>query len=323
MKHYARIGLGAAILLALLCSCLAPARADQIVDRVIATVDGDPITMQDLRRYAAASGTTLPADDSPQSQEAKRKVLQKLIDEKVMDHEMSTIPVEEEQVDRFIAQFEAGNHITDEELRAQLAQHGISYDAYRKRARREVQKLLMIQRQVQDKIVITESQIQAYYKSHLADFTASEERFRLAQILIAVDPVAAPPAVVEAARAKAEAVRKRALKGDNFAELAARYSDDDSKTQGGELGYFKPDDINEQILAAISKLKAGQVSPVIKTSHGFHIVKVEEHQQAGVRPLADVHELIRQKLGQQQMEAQFRHWVNTELIKDHSVQTYL
>lgn len=323
MKHYARIGIGAALLVPLLLLAPAAARADQIVDRIVATVDGDPITMQDLRTYATASGTTLPADDSPQSDEIKRKVLKELIAEKVMDHEMSSIDVEEDQVDRFIAQFEAGNHITDAQLREQLAQHGIPYEAYRKRARHEVQKMLMFQRQVQDKIVVTHAQIEAYYKSHLDDFTSSQERFKLAQILIAVDPVTAPPMLVEAARAKAEAVRKRALKGEDFAQLAAQYSDDDSKSQGGELGYFKPDEINDKILAAVSKLKTGQISEVVKTSHGFHVVKVEEHQEAGVRPLKDVSEAIRQKLVQQQMESQFRHWVNTDLIKDHSVQTYL
>lgn len=298
-------------------------RADQIVDRVVATVDGDPITMQDLKKYAATAGVTLPTDDSPQSKEIERHALDNLIGEKLVAHEMSTVEVDDDQVDRFIAQFEAGNHITDAELRAQLAQHGISYDAYRRRARQEVQKMTVIQREVSDRIVVTNAQIEAYYKSHLSEFSSSQERYRLAQILVAVDPVTSPPMVVQAARAKAEGLRKRAVKGANFAELAAKYSDDDSKTQGGELGYFKPDEINDQILAAISKLKPGQISEVVKTSHGFHIVLVEQHDEPGVKPLSEVSDQIRQKLTNQQMEDQFRHWVNTELIKSHSVQTYL
>ncbi len=323
MKPYARLSIAAALLFLLPPFFPAPARANQIVDRIVATVDGDPITMQDLRKYAAASGTILPADDSPQSQQVKRDVLEKLIGEKVMDHEMSSVEVDDEQVDRFIAQFEAGNHITDAQLREQLAQHGITWEAYRRRVHQEVQKMTMLQQHVRDKVVITPQQIEFYYKSHIADFTSSEERFKLAQILVAVDATTTPPTLMEAARAKAEALRKRALKGDDFSELAATYSDDDSKAQGGELGYFKPDEVNDQILAAISKLKAGQISEVVKTSHGFHIVKVEEHQEAGVRPLKDVSERIRDKLAQEQMEIQFKRWVNTELIKNHSVQTYL
>ncbi len=323
MRHYARIGIGAAVLFLLPAFFPAPAGADQIVDKIVATVDGDPITMQDLRRFASASGTTLPTDDSPQSLQIERKVLDQLINQKVMDHEMSQIPVDEDQVDRFIAQFEAGNHVTDAQLRDELAQHGITYEQYRKRARQEVQKMLLLEHQVRDKITVTQAQIEAYYHAHIADFTSSEERFKLAQILVAVDPATAPPMLVEAARARAEQLRKRALKGEDFAALAAQYSDDDSKTQGGELGYFKPDEINDRILAAISKLKSGQISEVVKTGHGFHIIKVEEHQEAGVKPLADVRDAIRAKLAQQQMEIQFKRWVSTELIKNHSVQTYL
>jgi len=323
MRHYARIVSGAVFFIPLLFFFPATARADQIVDRVVATVDGDPITMQDLRRYATAAGTTLPADDSPGSQAIQRKVLQELIAEKLMDHEMSSIEVDDEQVDRFIAQFEAGNHISEEQLRAELAQHGITWEAYRKRARMEVQKMTMLQTHIRDKVTVTNEQIKSYYESHLADFTSSQERFKLAQILVGVDPTNAPPMLIEAARAKAEGLRKRALKGEDFAQLAAKFSDDDSKAQGGELGYFKPDEINEKILAAIAKLKSGQISEVVKTEHGFHIVKVEEHQEAGVRPLKDVSNLIRDKLAQQQMEVQFKRWVNTELIKDHSVQTNL
>jgi peptidyl-prolyl cis-trans isomerase SurA len=323
MIETARIIIGATLLCLLLGMLPAAARADQIINRVVATVDGDPITMQDLKKYAAAQGKTLPTDDSPQSQEIQKQALQGLIGQKLVDHEVSAVEVEDDQVDRFIAQFEAGNHITDTQLRDQLAQHGISYEAYRKRARMEVQKMTMLQREVHDKVTVTHAQVEAFYKAHLSDFTVSQERFKLAQVLVAFDPTTSPPMVIAAARAKAAELRKKAAKGDDFAALAAKFSDDDSKNQGGELGYFKPDDINDKILAAISKLKTGEISEVVQTSHGFHIVKVEEHQQAGVKPLSEVSEAIRQKLSMEQMEAQFKVWVSKELIKNHSVHTYL
>src|SRR5262249_7883235 len=131
MIEFARTIIGAMLLGLLLGIFPAAARADQIINRVVATVDGDPITMQDLKKYAAAAGRTLPTDDSPESQEIQRQALTGLIREKLVDHEVSAVEVDDEQVDRFIAQFEAGNHITDAQLRDQLAQHGISYDAYR------------------------------------------------------------------------------------------------------------------------------------------------------------------------------------------------
>ncbi len=323
MKNYARIAIGAALVMLVPPSLPPSALADQIVDRVVATVDGDPITMQDLRKYATAAGTTLPADSSPQSEEIERRVLNDLIRETVMDHEMSAISVDDDQIDRYIAQFEAGNHITDAELRDQLAQHGIPYEAYRKRVRQEIQKMTFLEEHARDKVNVTEREIEDYYHAHIGDFTTSQERFKLAQILVAADPTTTPPVLMQADRAKAEALRRRALKGEDFSQLAAQYSDDDSKSQGGELGYFKPEEINEKILAAISNLKAGQISQVVKTSHGFHIIKVEEHDQPGLVPLSNVRDRIRQILAEQQMKTQFKNWVDSDLLKNHSVQTYL
>jgi peptidyl-prolyl cis-trans isomerase SurA len=323
MKNYARIGIGAALLMVVPSFYPLTVRADQIVDRVVATVDGDPITMQDLRKYATAAGTTLPADSSPQSEEIERKVLNDLIRETVIDHEMSAVSVDDDQVDKYISQFEAGNHITDSELRDQLAQHNISYEAYRKRVRQEIQKMTFLEEHARDKVNVTEAEIDAFYHTHIGDFTTSQERFKLAQILVAADPATTPSVLMEADRAKAEALRRRALKGEDFSQLAAQYSDDDSKSQGGELGYFKPDEINEKILAAVSNLKAGQISQVVKTSHGFHILKVEEHDEPGVVPLSKVRDRIREMLAEQQMKTQFKSWVDSDLLKNHTVQTYL
>ena len=152
------------------------------------------------------------------------------------------------------------------------------------------------------------------------EFTVKQEKFQLAQILIAVPPNASP-AEVAAAKAKADEVRKKAVAGEDFGDLAKRYSDDDSKAQGGELGMFGPDDIMDEILAAIKNLQPGQISEVVRTKHGFHIVKVEEHAIPGVRPLPAVKEDIRNHLVDQQTRGQLEGWVETDLVKQHDVET--
>ena len=97
-------------------------------------------------------------------------------------------------------------------------------------------------------------------------------------------------------------VRARALKGDDFGDLARVYSDDDSKSNGGELGWFAPGDINDSILAAVKSLKPGEVSAPIRTNHGFHLVKLEEHEVPGVVPLSEVKPQIRAQLIDQQIQ---------------------
>jgi peptidyl-prolyl cis-trans isomerase SurA len=116
-------------------------------------------------------------------------------------------------------------------------------------------------------------------------------------------------------------VRARAAKGDDFGDLARVYSDDDSKTNGGELGWFAPADINDQILAAVKPLKPGEISAPVRTSHGIHIVKLEEHEVPGVVPLSEVKAPIRAQLIDQETAKQLQKWVESDLVKQHYVET--
>jgi len=178
----------------------------------------------------------------------------------------------------------------------------------------------MIDKEVREKIVVPESEIAGYYQTHLADFTITDEKYRLAQILIAV-PKNATPQQVMALRDKALAVRKQAVKGADFGTLALQYSDDDSKTKGGELGWFLPSNLNDQVEAGIKNLKVGGISNLIRTKYGFHIIKVEEHQVPGVEPLSQVRSEIRNKIQSEQARGDFEKWVDTDLAKQHYVET--
>lgn len=298
------------------------AAAPQVVDRVIATVDGDPITMADLLSYAKQAGVTLPTGDNPGDQAIQRKVLHGLIEETALEHDESQVDVSDEDVNHFIRNFARQHNLSEAQLRQAVQQNGISWKQYRKQARQAVQKLELFERQVRDKVVITDGQIEAYYKAHRDQFKARAERYKLAQILIAC-PLNAPAATATADRKKAEAVRKRLLGGADFAELARKYSDDASAKQGGELGFYKPSEILDPVLNGIKNLKVGQISNVIRTKYGFHIIKVEQHEEPGIQPLADVKDAIRKKLSQQAMKTQFKRWVRDDLLQNHTVHIYL
>ena len=116
-------------------------------------------------------------------------------------------------------------------------------------------------------------------------------------------------------------LRARALKGDDFGDLARLYSDDESKSSGGELGWFAPGDVNDAILAAVKSLKPGEISAPVRTSHGIHILKLEDHQVPGLVPLSDVKEQIRQELVDEQSAAALKKWVESDLVKQHYVET--
>ncbi|HZO82660.1 MAG TPA: peptidylprolyl isomerase [Candidatus Binataceae bacterium] len=311
---------GAAILIGALA---APprARAQQTVDRVVASVDGEPITTRDIAAFAAANRVTLASPDDTDAP-TTREVLKGLISERLLESEVKKYSgqVDENQIKSYMKDFEHNAGLTDDQLRAQLQAQGVTYEQFREHARMEIEKMLMIDKEVRQKVNISPDEVKAYYDAHPGEFTVKKERFKLAQILIALPPNPTP-AQVEEARNKAEDIRKQAVSGGDFAALARQYSDDDSKGQGGELGDFSRGEVLDPIQSALDQMKPGDISEPIRTEHGFHIVKLEEHDAPGVKPLAEVSAKIRDKLMTDKAKNQFAKWVETDLVKQHYVET--
>src|SRR5208282_4493806 len=237
-----------------------PEPGTSALDRVVASVDGDPITMREVKDFAAQHGQPIHTDDFASSDSAKLAV-KALIGEKLLEQEVKKFDdkVDDAQVDKYIQQLRQDKHMSDAEFRAKLQASGMTYDELRKRVRQDIGKAMMIEQEVRAKIDVPEADIKAYYDAHKEDFTITKERLKLAQILIALPPNPTA-AQVSAAQKKADMIRARAAKGDDFGDLARVYSDDESKSNGGELGWFAPSDVMDQILAAVKPLKPGELS---------------------------------------------------------------
>ncbi|HYL60620.1 MAG TPA: peptidylprolyl isomerase [Candidatus Acidoferrales bacterium] len=290
------------------------------IDRVVASVDGDPITMREVKDFGAQHGRPIETDDFASSESAK-EVTKALIGQKLLEQEVKRYEekVDDGQVEKYIQELRQDKHMTDAQFRAELQASGMSYDELRRRARLDLEKMMMIQQEVRSKINISNAEVEQAYEAHKADFTIAKERLRLAQILVATAPNATP-AQVAAAQKKADDLHARAAKGEDFNDLARVYSDDASKSNGGELGWFEPSDVMDEILVAVKGLKPGQITPVIRTRHGFHIVKLEDHEVPGVRPYAEVKAQIRSQLVDQKSNDQLQSWIQTDLVKQHYVE---
>lgn len=297
------------------------ARAEEI-DGVVASVDGDPITSHDVKVYNASNSASANPAEPLQAPRDPDEVLKQLIQDRMLKSEAHNYAdrVTDDEIDRYIQNLEQTNHITDDQLHAQLKSEGVSDAEFRNRMREQVEAMTMIDKEVRQKVVVSESEIKHYYEDNPSEFTVTDEKYQLAQILIAV-PKNAPPQQVIALRQKAEAVREQAAKGGDFGALALQYSDDDSKTKGGELGGFSPNDLNDQVAAGIKNLKTGDISGVIHTKYGFHIIKVEAHQTPGLQPLNQVRGQIRDKIQSAESRGEFEKWVDTDLAKQHYVET--
>ncbi|EFF77159.1 peptidylprolyl isomerase, partial [Achromobacter piechaudii] len=283
----------------------APApKGEQFVDGIAAVVDKDVITLRELRDASVRISSELKSRgiQVPDDQTLQHQVLQRLIMERVQRHEADRlgIRVDDAQVDQAIQTIAARNKISVAQLRAEIEKSGAGWDAYRKSLREEIRTDRLRQRAVDSNIVISDTEVDAFLKDQRRNpaFGAAPQAqpepqpqaqpqpapeqaaapsgpmlYALAQILVRV-PEGSSPEQLAALRKKAEDVLARAKRGDDFASLAAASSDGPEALQGGVMGVRPLDGWPDLFVKAISNLQKGQVSGLIQSGNGFHIIKV-------------------------------------------------
>ena len=199
------------------------------------------------------------------------------------------------QVNLTYALFSATRHKdiqpSEDEIQSYFKEHG---DAYRTEPRIKVRYLYFNPDTYKAEITINDEQIAEYYNSHPAEFT-TEKRVKARHIIIKVDE-SADEKTVEAKKAEAREIYEMAAAGRDFAALAKKYSEGPTKDQGGDLGWFTRDKMVEPFAEKAFSLKAGEISEPVRTRFGWHIIKVEQIEEASTKSLEAATEGIRSKL---------------------------
>ena len=267
----------AAITGALLLATAVQAAPDEIIeaDRIVAVVGDDVITQHELRvRLAAAlrelkkQGTPLPAQSELERQMLERVIMERLQLQAARD---GGIRVDDLQLDQAIGRIAAGNRMTPAQFRQALERDGVQYAKFREEIRNEITMVRLREREVDSRLVITDGEIDNYIANQAS--TGSGEEYQLAHILLRA-PEAASPEQLQRLRQRAEQAQKRAQAGENFAELAAAFSDAPDALQGGNLGWRPLDRLPSLYAEAAARLQPGEVSPLLRSSAGFHVVKM-------------------------------------------------
>ena len=268
----------------------APAAGPESFPAVVAVVNGTEISKADLLRRAEALKTQMPSSEL--GPDFYRQVLDDMVSGEVLYQKVVSeglVPAEGEidaelarQSERFggVAAFESA-----------LAQQGLSIDAVKDDLKHE----LAIQKYVETKLIpelsVTEEEKRAFYDSN-ADAMRQPAQFRAAHILIQVASDASPEEK-EAARTKAESLRSMIEMGQDFGELAARNSGDPgSKGNGGELPWMSQGQTVPPFEAAVSALEPGELSDVVETRFGYHIIKLLERRESGTLSYEEVEKRI-------------------------------
>jgi len=158
-----------------------------------------------------------------------------------------------------------------------------------------------LRREIEGKVKITDDEIETYYKGHKEEFTNSES-VKARHILLKV-PEGADEKAWKEAESKAKDIKKKLENGEDFAELAKKYSDDPgSKNKGGDLGFFTKGRMVPEFESAAFSLKPGEMSGPVKTDFGYHIIEVKEKKAASTKALAEVQAQIRQTLQREKQQ---------------------
>lgn len=253
------------------------------VDSIIAVVNNDVITRNELRdrlvmieNRLKGQGVALP----PRAQLA-RQLLERMIVERAQIQlaKESGIRVEDAVLDRTIGRMAEQNKMSLPEFRKQVESEGMSYPRFREDIRNEIIMQRLREKEVINKIQVTDSEIDNFLESQKGASHGQEE-VRLAHILVRI-PENASPEQISARRARAEEVLRRVRSGGDFQQNAAIYSDSDEALKGGELGWRTMERLPELFNDAVRKLKPGETSDIVKSANGFHILKVLDRRNSG------------------------------------------
>lgn len=305
----------AAVLGALLSLVTLPARA-VLVDRILATVDGEPITLHELKTFGARS---LHGQQMNASMD-QTQLLEALISDKIMQKEVSDkgIIVRDEDIDHYIDGIKERNKLNDDQLQQALGAQGLTMEGYRTQIREEIQKAQLINREIRGKVNVTPEEVQRYYEAHIAEYS-TPAKVQVAHILFRLDANASADQVA-AVTAKAQSVRDRIKKDADFAAMAKEYSDDPSGQNGGDLGWFKQGELLDDLEKVAARLKVGEVSEPVRSKVGVHILKVEAREGESHQKLDALADQIKEQLYNAALEDRFQKWLEEDLRKRHHVE---
>jgi len=284
-----------------------------VTNAVVAIVNDEIITLHDVNQ--AAQPAVSEAEKKGALNDAgriqiRRAALDHLIEKKLTEQKIKelNIRVSEEEIRQAIDDVRKQNNIPSQEaLVTALAGQGLSFDQYRAQLQEQIEKLKLVSMEVRAKVQVGESEMRDYYTANLAKYT-EDESFRARHIFFKTGEKATPNEVLRA-RTTAIAVLTDAKGGKDFAELAKKFSEDPAaRKDGGDLGSFKKGDMQPELEKAILSLKPGEISELVSTPIGFHIIKLEARVAGTTKPFESLKSDIEEILYRKKSEERFSQW---------------
>jgi len=298
-----------------------PAQAG-VADRIAAIVNDEVITLSELNSafepyQAKLEASYTGAEREKALTETKLTLLNRMIDNLLMEQQSrkAGLVVKDEEVTGAINELLGRRNLSQDEFRQALAREGTTLEAYKKGVRDQLMRIRLVQREIKSKVAVSNEEIGEYYRKNREDYEG-KEAVRIKQILLPL-PKDTSPEAKEKLREDAEAIHKRLLDGELFELISVRYSQGPAAAAGGDIGYIEKGMMHAEVEAVAFSMPLGQVSAVIESSVGFHIIQVIDRRGAGIKPIFAVREEIREKIDMEKGEKKFDEWLDALRARSH------
>jgi peptidyl-prolyl cis-trans isomerase SurA len=248
-----------------------------LLDRVVAIVNDEVITQVELdeemelaERQLNQQKTPLPPRSTLQRQLLERMILSRILQQEARQ---TGVRVSDQQLNMALDRMAAENKMERDQFQAAMEAEGVDYARFRERIRGEIEIARLREREVENRVNISEAEIDSYLRNAENRMPDKDEEYSVAHILVLV-PEGANAEEIRAKREVAENALRQLSEGMDFAQVAASVSDAPDALEGGTLGWRPPSRLPELFLEAVSGMRIGEVSDVLRSANGFHVVKL-------------------------------------------------
>lgn len=292
------------------------ATAQQILDGIAAVVNDDIITISEVREAMAFEAEQLRQRYSGEmlqekTQELYQSTLQPLIDLQLQLAQAKKLNLQasEEDVNFHMERLKEDNQLSDAQLQDMLQSRGMTMESYRKQIRESLLVSKVVNVEVRSRLVIMETELQEAYEQRQSQYRVAGE-LTVSHILFLV-PEGAAAEQEERAKAKAAEILQKLRGGGDFAALAREYSEGPSAEGDGLLGTFRTGELLPGFEEAVADLQPGDISDLVRTQVGWHIIRLESRKAGGHRPFEEVREELQAELSRTKTEKKYREWLES------------
>jgi peptidyl-prolyl cis-trans isomerase SurA len=290
----------------------------EVTDRIVAVVNDEVITLTELNRafepYAKNIQASYQGNDVDKVlQQNKMAFLRRMIDQTLIEQEakkagVGVAAVKDEDAMAVIRDMLEKNNVSMQTYLKKLAAEGNTLENVKKEIKGQILRMRLLRREVQSRILITDEEIGQYYDQHRQDYEG-KEAVHIKQIFLPA-PAQADKMTRERIKNQARELHQRILNGERFEMLAAQYSKGPAAAEGGDIGFVERGIIVPEVEKEAFSLPVGQISNVIETDLGYHILAVVDKRGAGLKPLPAVRDEIKAKIEDEKVAKKYDEWID-------------